>query len=339
MARDLNEAWGWIEKLVRRVARLESGAQLEKSSITNGRMRFIGGQLLIDSGGSLRVVGTADVAGTQRVTGRLEGSGSFNWTGPSWLRGGSTIEGTLRVTETAQLVGNTTIGGTCTIGASLAVNGQATLNSDLTIGRGRIRAGAVTITPSGGGAVQVGTLQIDGANGGTIRSSGTIYLEGDGPSVRVVGQLSASSILAFGKIIAAELDVMGAKNFRMPHPTKPGHWLRHGSTESPVSGIEYWGDITLDDSGTCRVELPEYFEALAKPDGRWVSVTGRGFAADWTDIDAGAFTVTGPPGGRASWLVKAERFGGDFLLEEEIPADAETAPPADGVHESAPGRR
>ncbi|PMC04166.1 hypothetical protein CJ226_09170 [Microbacterium sp. UMB0228] len=321
MARDLNEAWGWIEKLVRRVARLESGAQLEKSSITNGRMRFIGGQLLIDSGGSLRVVGTADVAGTQRVTGRLEGSGSFDWTGPSWLRGGSTIEGTLRVTETAQLVGNTTIGGTCTIGASLAVNGQATLNSDLTIGRGRIRAGAVTITPSGGGAVQVGTLQIDGANGGTIRSSGTIYLEGDGPSVRVVGQLSASSILAFGKIIAAELDVMGAKNFRMPHPTKPGHWLRHGSTESPVSGIEYWGDITLDDSGTCRVELPEYFEALAKPDGRWVSVTGRGFAADWTDIDEGAFTVTGPPGGRASWLVKAERFGGDFLLEEEFPAD------------------
>lgn len=70
MAFDLNDAWGWIQKIIARLSRLESGAMLENSSITNGRMRFIGGLLLIDSGGTLRVIGTVD------------GEGNFNWTGP-----------------------------------------------------------------------------------------------------------------------------------------------------------------------------------------------------------------------------------------------------------------
>lgn len=70
MLRDLEDAWGWIKQLHAKVDRLYSGALLENSSITKGRMRFIGGLLLIDTGGTLQIIGT------------LDGEGNFRWVGP-----------------------------------------------------------------------------------------------------------------------------------------------------------------------------------------------------------------------------------------------------------------
>lgn len=86
MARDLNEAWGWIQRLVARVSRLESGAMLENSSITNGRMRFIGGLLRVDSGGRVEIVGT------------LNADGTINFKGPFALKGPATFEGDINQT-------------------------------------------------------------------------------------------------------------------------------------------------------------------------------------------------------------------------------------------------
>ncbi|PVE94986.1 hypothetical protein [Microbacterium sp. TPD7012] len=257
-----------------------------------------GGHIIIENGG-------LDVTGSANITGALNGSGTIDWTGPSIFRG------TLNVTGNSAFSGTMYIGGVTTLATTLNVLG------------GLIQAGAVTITPTGGGMIQLGSLQIDGDLGGTIRSSGTVYLTGAAStSVRVTGLLAASDALVLGKITAGELDVVGPKSFRMVHPSKPEtHWLRHGSTESPVSGIEYWGNEVLGADGKFVVELADYFEDLAKPENRSVLVTGRGFNADWTDIEDGKFTVTGTPGGRFSWLVKAERFGGDFLLEEEKPTE------------------
>lgn len=120
--------------------------------------------------------------------------------------------------------------------------------------------------------------------------------------------------------------VSGSKNFRMPHPDKPGMDLLHGVTESPVSGIEYWGDATIDADGTALVVLPDYFESLAKSRNRAVYAAGNGAAVQWGPIIDGAFTVTGEPGVTFSWLVKAERFGGDFDIEQptELPLEGET---------------
>jgi hypothetical protein len=122
-----------------------------------------------------------------------------------------------------------------------------------------------------------------------------------------------------GTSINGGLQVYGTKNFVMEHPTKPGLELLHGATESPVSGIEYWGAGTVGAGGEGIIELPEYFEALAKPDGRVAFVTPRGSAVDWTDVIDGKVTVYGTPGTKYSWLVKAERFGGDFDVEREKP--------------------
>lgn len=303
----LNDLNAEIREIVRRIRVLESASPLGWSSISEGALE-------IRSAEGLIVIGTSRIDGTQYVDGRLEGSGVFDWTGPLFLRGNTGITGILQVT------GATTLAGT------LVVSGSTTLNSTLTLGSGRIDAGAVTITPSGGGAVEVGNLRIDGDLGGSITSSGTVYIQGTGTtSVRVTGMLSASDLLVLGKITAGELDVVGPKNFRMEHPTKAGHWLRHGSTESPVSGTEYTGRVTLDAAGEGVVELPDYFEALNKPQGRTVQLTpvGRPFPVGADEVEDGKVTVYGDPGRDVFWLVKAERYGGDFLLEEEMPEPEE----------------
>lgn len=140
MARDLRDAWGWIEKLIRRVERLESGANLENSSITEGRMRFIGGLLRIDSGGRLEIVGTLQIDGTTTVT------GTFQVDGPWQLNGDGTITGAVTIT------------------------GTVTMQGDMNL------TGNITILP--GGKIQVGDVVIDPTNGGSVTFPGGAVVRG-----------------------------------------------------------------------------------------------------------------------------------------------------------------
>lgn len=291
----------------RRLRELETATSQQRMSITKGRMRFIGGLLRIDSGGRVEIVGTLDIDGTTKVTGK------FTLTGQNWeISGNGTISG------------DVTISGKLTVTGATVVGGAMTLNNTLTVASGQIRAGDVTITPSGGGIVQVGSLQINGASGGTIYSPSTVYIEGAGATaVRVVGRLVSSDLIVFGNVTAESLNISGAKSFQMPHPLKPGWWLRHGSTESPISGTEYTGRVSIGDDGTALVTLPDYFEALNKPGNRTVQVTpaGEPFPVGASEVTDGTVTVHGQPGREVFWLVKAERRGGDFRLEEIIPPD------------------
>lgn len=302
--RDLAAVDRWITNFERKQSRLHSAASLENASVTGGRVRFIGGTLRIDSGGRVEIVGAlvvngqTDITGPVRITGRLDvdgpwainGDGSITGrmqvTGPWGLQGDGSITGRVDITGDTMISGRTTIGG------------DVTLDSDLTLGSGRFVVGALTIERF--------------SASGRIRSTGIVYLEGEG--IRLTGSTTFENHV----YIAGDLDVAGAKNFRMPHPLKPGYWLRHGSTESPVSGTEYTGRVTLDENGEAKVALPDYFEALNKPEGRTIQLTpvGRPFAVGADDIEDGSFTAYGEPGREVCWLVKAERYGGDFLLEE-----------------------
>lgn len=310
-----------------RLRNLETQSPLESSSVSNGRVRFRGGLLRLDSGARMEIVGSLDVDGFARIKGPWSIIGDGDILGVLGIKGPTQIDGATTINGNFWVNGYTRIAAGLEINGPTTIAGATTLNSTLTIATGQILAGDVTVTPTGGGSVKVGNLQIDGDLGGTIRSPSSIYMvsTGPGPTLRVTGNVTSDGLLVLGAITAASLNVTGAKNFQMPHPLKPGKWLRHGSTESPVSGIEYWGEGTIEPDGSVNVELPEYFEALAKPDNRTVFITGRGHSPDWSNIEDGAFTVTGTPGGRFSWLVKAERFGGDFLLEEAIPEGAEEA--------------
>jgi hypothetical protein len=132
MLRDLKDAWGWIQKLVRRVERLESGAILENSSITSGRMRFIGGLLLIDEGGTLQVIG------------HLTGEGDFQWVGPWKFNSpsGGEIAGDVDLSGNFRLTGNITVlpGGKIQVGNIIidpsTAGGQISLGSGRTIDAG-----------------------------------------------------------------------------------------------------------------------------------------------------------------------------------------------------------
>jgi hypothetical protein len=260
---------------------------------------YDGSSLLIEDG-NLTVSGTGTVTGTFNVTGTLGVTGPSNLSGPVSITGATTIAGPTDITGAA------TISGTANISGATTIDGAVTLNNDLTLGTGKIVAGVVTIDKLGG-------------DGGRVASSSVLYLvAGAGNFVRVSPDLVVSGSMT----VNGDQVVTGTKSFRMDHPTKPGWWIQHASTESPISGTEYTGTGTFDAVGECVVTLPDYFEALNKPGNRTVQLTaiGRPFMVGADRVVGGKFTTYGQAGREFDWLVKAERFGGDFEAESEKPA-------------------
>lgn len=152
MAFDLNEAWGWIQRLIRRVERIESGAFLENASITSGRLRVIGGVLRVDSGGRVEIVGTLEIDGATEI------SGVTGITGPTTVTGSFTVSGPWEMTGNGTITGATSISGNVTVTGKLTQNGEWELNGNGKIqgdvdvtGGGKIRAGQLTISPTGDG--------------------------------------------------------------------------------------------------------------------------------------------------------------------------------------------
>lgn len=105
-----------------------------------------------------------------------------------------------------------------------------------------------------------------------IRSNGYVGIgdEMTNPAERlhVDGNIRANgNIRADGDVVAK-----GAKKFEIEHPTKPGKRLIHAAVEGPETAVYYRGEAKLV-RGQAVVELPEYFEALARPAGRTVQLT------------------------------------------------------------------
>ncbi|MFB4275723.1 hypothetical protein ACBJ59_10560 [Nonomuraea sp. MTCD27] len=114
------------------------------------------------------------------------------------------------------------------------------------------------------------------------------------------------------------VDGASIKSFVIDHPVHADRYLVHACTESPVPGVEYWGETVLDGDGCAVVELPGYFEALTKKDGRYVAVNtcSDGIRnASATYPQDGKFMIHGGPGLRVTWLVKAIRADADMVVE------------------------
>lgn len=302
-----------FRELKARIDKLETASPLGNTSITRGRLRIVGNEALLVEG-SEKVDGWLIVTGTERVTGLLEVLGTLTASGTI------TLSGTTGITGPVNITGAVSIDGTTTLTKTLTVNSPGKIiiaggSSPLTLESGQMAFGTGGIveadTTNGGVRMLVGSRRVYvGTGAAALQYDATLYVQVNSTGTHVGGMLWADG----------GLQTTGSKSFIMDHPTKADYWLRHGSTESPVSGIEYWGEVEFADDGEAVVHLPDYFEALAKPEGRTVFITGRGFSPDWTDIENGQFTVIGTPGKKASWLVKAERYGGDFLVEEAQPA-------------------
>lgn len=185
MARNLADAWSWIDKIVRRLSRLESGAMLENASITSGRLRIIGGTLRVDSGGSVVIVGTLSIDGATTVT------GSFKVTGPWRLEGDGTITGNVVGSGTLTWNGSWNLNGAGKIAGNVDVTGNLDVQ-----GAGRVKVGGMTLDPTiAGGAVtfpngaQVftngSTIQVYLGNGVVQVSDAEVKMQLGGTSLRL----------------------------------------------------------------------------------------------------------------------------------------------------------
>jgi hypothetical protein len=118
-----------------------------------------------------------------------------------------------------------------------------------------------------------------------------LYVEGD---AQVTGNLSK-----------------GGGSFKIDHPLDPGgKYLYHSFVESPDMMNVYNGIVVLDGSGSARVELPEWFEALNR-DFRY-ALTALDRPAPDLHVSArvanGAFSIAGGNAGQeVSWQVTGIR--------------------------------
>lgn len=159
MAFDLNDAWGWIQKIIARLSRLESGAMLENSSITNGRMRFIGGLLRLDSGALLELIGQWRFFGNGAITGDVYSEGKWTQVGDYDFTGDGDLAGDVTMSGNFDLTGKFT-----------------SLNVRIEGGKIYVGAGANLIVIDGAtGKVSVGSMVLDPSN-----HNGMITMPNDG---------------------------------------------------------------------------------------------------------------------------------------------------------------
>lgn len=113
MARDLNDPYAELDKIMFRIRALEKATPLASASVGQGRLRmYDGGELLIEDG-NLNVTGTATVGGTLDVTGTENVTGTMNVSGVENVTGTLNVDGNLNVSGTAQV----TDGGTLRVGS------------------------------------------------------------------------------------------------------------------------------------------------------------------------------------------------------------------------------
>lgn len=194
MLSNLADAWGWISRLIRRIERIESGALLENSSITGGRLRFIGGVLRLDTGALLDLIGQWRFRGNGAITGDVVAEGTWTQNGPYELNGDGDIYGDVEVLaggriRVGQIVLNPSAnGGTIEVGGHtifasgnvLSMNhsdgAQVVLNSSgvsllgggkrftlQTVGAGL--SGLPTVSSAGAGGLPSGALWVDSSGG------------------------------------------------------------------------------------------------------------------------------------------------------------------------------
>ena len=106
------------------------------------------------------------------------------------------------------------------------------------------------------------------------------------------------------------------KTFNIPHPLDKDKRLVHGCLEGPEFGVYYRGEAETED-GLATIDLPDYFEALTRPDSRTIQLTE--LYEDETDPIFGNFLAAGrirngrfsvrssAPSVRFCWEVRAVR--------------------------------
>ncbi|CAN7267688.1 polymer-forming cytoskeletal protein [Microbacterium foliorum] len=159
-----------LEKRVAALEELLRANPFESASVKNGRLRFIGGLLRVDSGGRVQIVGTLEIDGTTTVTGVFDVEGPWDLAGDGSITGNVSIAGNVTATGEWTQIGEWHLNGNGSITGDVDITGILTLLSELRVSTiGKITVGNMVIDPSNGGSVTFpGGAVVRAASGGGV---------------------------------------------------------------------------------------------------------------------------------------------------------------------------
>lgn len=174
MADDLSDAFREIRELKRAVQRLQAARPLENASVTNGRLRFIGGVLRLDSGALLELVGQWRFFGNGAITGDVVAEGKWTQNGPWEFNGDGDLAGDVMLTGNFDMTGVFKSGNVRIQGGKIYVGlgGSQIIIDGAT---GKITAGSMAIDPADGGIITFpgGAVVRAGSSGGVAVEHGS----------------------------------------------------------------------------------------------------------------------------------------------------------------------
>ncbi|MFF4888872.1 hypothetical protein [Micromonospora chersina] len=298
----------------------------------------------------------ADLAVKELRAASLRGRGGLSVTAEGGL--GLRATGGVSVVKDGNGNGDLSVGGVLTVAGNLNMPNWTWINGGTRLHIGGperlylLNAAGVHVGFGGVGGADSGCLFVENRSsfGGDMRVTGKMVV---GPATPPLaswsgGGISTFDLFASGAIYLGNSEASGytislnaatgvikgkSKQFAIDHPLDPPdatepRQLIHAALEGPENGVYYRGEGRLE-NGAATVELPAYFEALTRTEGRTVQLTP--VFEDDQPVSAlaagrvrdGAFrvrTVDGSPASHAfHWQVTAIRADLE-VLAVEVPA-------------------
>jgi len=171
------------------------------------------------------------------------------------------------------------------------------------------------------GVAPVGGVRLNLSSATNDANSSALYLRNSRDQDLMRVRSDRATFIWGGLTIDGNLAVTGNKAFVIDHPTRPGYSLAHSSLEGPEAGVYYRGESQLV-NGETIIELPDYFEALARKENRTVYLTAKGtqpYLLSASEVIDNKFKVYGTKqDGKFFWEVKAIRSDIETLEVERL---------------------
>lgn len=261
MVDDLSDVWKELRALKAEVRQARTSTPFENASVSNGRLRFIGGTLRVDSGGRVEIVGTLQVEGTTQFVGPVTISGTLDITGDTTVTGDLAVNGPWELNGDGDISGDVALDGTMTVdGGQIVVDG----NNAITIG-----------TQSGVAGLYFDSGAQIASNQGTVilsNSDGTVVGIGNGVVGIQAEKIDVTTLPALPSGTSSQYVVVGADGILYAasnngggdpgnpgtpgdnpggyiYPVNPNAWTlgddfaAHVARGSAEPGIDWWTSI------------------------------------------------------------------------------------------------
>jgi hypothetical protein len=245
---------------------------------------FIGGNLTV--GGAVNIYGSINTATNlaggnagQIVYQTAPGLSGFVTTGTNGqILISQGTSGPTFLSTSSVYVGNAVTANNIAGGTAGQIPYQSAANTTAFFGPGT--AGQVHVSGGTGAPVYQSTLTLAGTTLATSTTTGALVVAGGvgvGGALYVGAGIASTATNNGSLVVIGGVGISGAlnaatKSFIIPHPTKPGQNLRHGSLEGPEFGVYIRG--RLNNGNT--IQLPEYWSKLVDLDTITVDITPVG---------------------------------------------------------------